>query len=372
MPPRKILQIIPTLDQSGAEKQLALLAAGLPRDRFDVRVCALTRGGYYEEQLREAGVPVTVLGKRFKWDLTAFWRLYKLIKDFQPEIVQTWLFAGNCYGRVAARMAKTPHIVASERCVDSWKGAYQFAIDRKLVEWTDVVVANSFAVKHFYESHVRLPGSKIRVIANAASLPEDLSLTDDSKAELLQQLGIPPGDPVVGFVGRLWPQKRVQDLIWATDVLRISGWKIHLLIVGDGPRRPMLERFARTLELQEHVHFLGHREDVPALLSAMDLLVLPSKFEGMPNVALEAMQLGTPVVATRIAGMDEVVVDGVTGSLVDVGKPFALAKGIDHLLRDPERRKRFAEAAKDRVAQYFSVQRMVDAYVELYDELLSA
>jgi glycosyltransferase involved in cell wall biosynthesis len=370
MPPAKILQIIPTLDQSGAEKQLTLLASNLDPQRYQTRVCALTRGGHYENELREAGVQVDVLTKRFKWDLTAFWRLHRLIRDYEPDIVQTWLFAGNCYGRAAARLAKVPSVIACERCVDSWKGAYQFAIDRKLADWTDAVVANSNAVRRFYETHVRLPAEKLRVIANAAPEPK---LTGDraEKRQALSRWDIDPQAPVIGFVGRLWPQKRVQDLIWATDVLRISGWKIQLLIVGDGPRRPMLQRFARSLELQDHVRFLGHQPDVPSLIQGMDVLVLPSKFEGMPNVALEAMHLGTPVVATRIPGMDEVVVDGVTGSLVDPCKPFALAKGIDQLLRDPDRRERFAESAKDRVVERFSVENMTRAYSRLYDELLA-
>lgn len=367
MPRQRILQIIPTLDQSGAEKQLSLLACHLPKDRFEVAVCAITRGGYYEQVLREHGIPVHVLAKRFKWDPRALLRLYRCIADFKPDIVQTWLFAGNSYGRVAAKLAKVPHIIASERCVDSWKGSYQFAIDRRLVHWTDVVVANSQAVSDFYVRQVGLPAEKMRVIPNAAVVPQNNG-TDDT-LPIREELHIGADETVIGFVGRLWPQKRVHDLIWATDVLRIAGWKIHLLVVGEGPRKPALERFARNLELQDHVHFLGHRQNVATLLRQMDVLVLPSKFEGMPNVALEAMHLGTPVVATDIPGMSELIIDGVTGLLVPPCKPFALAKAIDQLLRDPARRSIIAEAARDRVTQHFSVERMVSAYQQLYEAL---
>jgi hypothetical protein len=117
----RLLHIIPTLVRGGAEKQLALLAAGLPRDQFDVHVAVLTHSGPLEETLSAAGVPVTVIGKRWKVDPLAYWRLKALIRRLKPDIVHTWLFAANSYGRQAAIAAGVKHIVAGERCVDPWK-----------------------------------------------------------------------------------------------------------------------------------------------------------------------------------------------------------------------------------------------------------
>ena len=367
MAPIDVLHVIPTLDQSGAEKQLALLASNLPRNRFRTTVCALTRGGHYEQYLRKRGIDVHVLGKRFKWDPTTLWRLGRLMRRVRPDIVQTWLFAGNCYGRVAARWAIRTRVIASERCVDQWKRQYQFALDRWLARRTDVVVANSQAVAAFYRS-VGIPAEKIRVIANAVEAPSDPTIERSAK---LAELGIPDSDQTLGFIGRLWPQKRLDDLIWAADMLRIGGWGTHLLIVGDGPRRAALERFAHSLELEAKAHFLGHREDVEELLAAIDILVLPSRFEGMPNVALEAMRAGKPVVATRIPGMEEVVVDGATGILVEPEQPFALAKALGRLLGDADLRRRLGEAGKQRVTESFAIEPMVEQYVRLYEELAS-
>jgi len=118
---KRILQIIPTLDRSGAERQLCLLACGLPKDEFDVHVCALTRGGPLEAPLKAAGVPLTVIGKPLKVDPAAFWRMKRHIQALQPDLVQTWIFAANSYGRGAALAAGARRIVASERCVDTWK-----------------------------------------------------------------------------------------------------------------------------------------------------------------------------------------------------------------------------------------------------------
>jgi glycosyltransferase involved in cell wall biosynthesis len=365
MRPIKILHVIPTLDQSGAEKQLALLVSHLPRDRFETTVCALTRGGFYEDRLREAGAEAHVLGKRFKWDPMALWRLRDLIRETGPDVVQSWLFAGNCYGRVAGWWAGAPRLIASERCVDSWKRQYQFAIDRRLARWTDVVVANSKAVGEFY-AKVGISTEKLRVITNAVERSDGALADREAK---LAELGIPPDRPTLGFIGRLWPQKRVHDLIWAADVLTISGWNLHVIIIGAGPRRAALERFSHSLELEDVTHFLGHRRDAEELLAAIDVLVIPSRFEGTPNVALEAMQAGKPIVASRIAGMDEVVVDGETGLLVEPKQPFALAQALGKLLKDPQLRERMGEAGRRRVNECFTVQRMTAAYQQLYEEL---
>ena len=117
----RILLIIPTLDRCGAEKQLTLLATGLPRDRFDVQVCALTRTGPLAESLDAAGIPLTVIGKRGKIDPAAYWRLRQHIRRLAPDIVHTWIFAANAYGRWAAFSAGVRHVLAGERCVDPWK-----------------------------------------------------------------------------------------------------------------------------------------------------------------------------------------------------------------------------------------------------------
>lgn len=366
MDKKRVLYVVPTLDQSGAEKQLTLLASRLPRDRYETAVCALTRGGYFEGPLRDADVPVYVLGKRFKWDPVTLYRLCRLIMRLRPDVVHTWLFAGNCYGRVAARWSGRPRLVASERCVDRWKHSFELSVDRFLARHTDAVVVNAQAVHDFY-AHVGIQRSKLRVIVNADDARPATSIAASTVREQLQ---ISPETPVIGYIGRLWPQKRVHDLIWAADVLRIAGAKVKVLIVGDGPRRLALERFARNIELDGVVQFLGHRSDASVLLSAMDVVVLPSEFEGMPNVALEAMQAGKPIVATRIAGMDEVVVHEMTGLLVGVGQPFALAKALRRLLVDAELRRRMGEAGRARVRDCFSVTAMIDAYDRLYREVL--
>ncbi|MBL9125285.1 MAG: glycosyltransferase [Planctomycetaceae bacterium] len=362
----RILHVIPSLDRSGAEKQLTLLAAGLPRTEFEVHVAALTRGGPLEAELRNAGIPVTVIGKRWKLDPAAFARLERHIRAVAPDLVHTWLFAANSYGRLAALRAGVGHLVAAERCVDQWKSWHEFAVDRWLAKRTDRIVVNSPAISEFCVRH-GLPAEKFTVIPNGVSpLPPDST----SRVELLRELGLPRDARLIGTIGRLWPQKRMKDLIWATDLVKVVRDDVHLLIVGHGPQRAQLERYRRLVHIDDKVHFLGHRSDVPRLLPHFDVLALASGYEGLPNVVMEALITGVPVVATDIPGSRELVVPGENGYLVGVGDRAGFARYCLKIIEDPELRSRLGAAGRRRMLDEFSVARMVERHAALYRELL--
>lgn len=362
----RILHIIPTLDRSGAEKQLSLLATRLLRDEFDVHVCVLTRSGPFEQDLRQAGVPVTLIGKPHKLDPAAFWRLKRHIASLRPDLVHTWLFAANSYGRAAALAAGVRRIVAGERCVDPWKSWHELAIDRWLARRTDRIVANSSGVRDFYVRH-GMPAEKFVIISNGIVPSEPVHVPRDA---LLGELGLPQNARLIGAVGRLWPQKRLKDLIWAADLLKVIRDDVHLLIIGEGPHRRRLEHYRRQVRIEDKVHFLGHRSDVPRLMPHFDVLWLGSEYEGMPNVVMEAMMVGVPVVATDISGTRDLVADGATGFLVPVGDRAAFARQTKKLLDDAELSRRLGAAGRGRILSEFTVERMVARHVELYRELL--
>ncbi len=159
----KVLQLIPTLDRSGAEKQMVLLASGLPKDRFRVEVAALTRLGPLQAELEAAGIPITALGKRFKVDPLALSRLVRFLKAGSFDVVQTWIFAANTYGRVAARLAKVPVVITTEMAVDLWKGRVERSIDRRLASWCDRLVGNSHAVVDYYRA-LGVPEDRLMMI----------------------------------------------------------------------------------------------------------------------------------------------------------------------------------------------------------------
>ncbi len=364
----KLMLLVPTLDQSGAEKQLTLLACRLPRDEFDVHVVALTRSGAFADELAQHGVRLTVIGKRWKFDPMAMWRLRKLIKAEQPDIVHTWLFAANAYGRlmVGRRRSPRPKLIVSERCVDVWKAGWQLWLDQKLIKRTDRLIGNSVAVAEFYKS-IGYPADRISVIPNGIEVPEPTPFDRDT---LLAELEIPRGAPVIGFVGRMAKQKRVDDLVFAMALVSILRPDAHLLLVGDGPERDNLMKFARDIDIDHHTRFTGHRADAAKLLRIMDLFWIASDFEGQSNSIMEAMAAGLPVIATDIPPNRELVVDGETGFLVRVGDRAGFQQFADRILADPELARRLGDAGRERMRQNFSIDKMVATHARLYREVL--
>lgn len=365
---KRILQIIPTLDRAGAEKQLCLLAGGLPRDEFDVHVCALSRGGPLAAELARAGVPVVVIGKRWKLDPRALWRLGGHVARLRPNLIHTWMFAANSYGYAAGRACGVNRFVAGQRCVDPWKGRLQLAMDGALARRCHRVVVNSEGVREFYVGH-GMPAELVRVIPNGVVIPPPAATT---RRQLLAELRLPEGSRLIGMVGRLWPQKRAKDAIWAADLLKVIRDDCHLLVVGDGPHRDRLRRFREQVRIRDKVHFLGERGDVPRLMPHFDVLWSTSGYEGQSNAILEAMAAGVPVVATDIPGTRELVLPGVTGYLVTVGDRAGFAKYTERLLNDAAAAARFSAAARQRATSEFSVERMVARHAELYREVLGS
>ncbi len=207
--------------------------------------------------------------------------------------------------------------------VDLWKGKGQLAVDRRLAMWTDKVVGNSNAVVDFYRE-AGVPDDRLAMIPSGIG---DEEPPEVDPAAVRAEFGFAAGSPLAIFVGRLAPQKAVDDLLAALDLLQHTEPDLRTLIVGDGPLREQLRAKAHAFTLDDAVRFLGHRDDVPRLLAATDLLVLPSLYEGLPNVVLEAMRFRKPVVATAAPGTTEVVVDGETGRLVPMHDFVALARG---------------------------------------------
>jgi glycosyltransferase involved in cell wall biosynthesis len=364
----KVLQLIPTLDRSGAEKQMVLLATGLPRDRFQVEVATLTRTGPLESDLRSAGIPITNIGKRFKLDPLAASRLTRFLKAREFDVVQTWIFAANAYGRLAARRARVPVVITTEMAVDLWKGKAERWVDRKLALWCDRLVGNSHAVVDYYRG-LGIPEDRLAMIYSGIADEEPPSVDPSA---IRKEFGFEAGAPLVFFAGRLAEQKRVDDLLKALDLLQHVQPDVRTLIAGDGPLRQTLEETARAYELTSRVRFLGHREDVPRLMAASDMVVLPSAYEGLPNLVLEAMRFRKPVVATAAPGTTEVVVDGQTGVLVPVRTHRLLARAIRDLVRDPDRARRLGEAGRHRAETEFHAQTMIDRFAALYEELARA
>ncbi|MGB1925545.1 MAG: glycosyltransferase family 4 protein [Rubripirellula sp.] len=358
----RLALIIPTMDLGGAEKQLSLLAENLPRDEFEVHVFLLTRDGPRSDRLRDVGIPVTVIGKRFKLDIRALFRLRRELIRFQPDVAHTWLFAANSFGRVAASMAGVKRIIASERCVDPWKTPLHFWIDRKLSRYSECITTNSEGVKQFYESRGIDP-SQFELIPNGIEPRNCLSIL---REDAFRRLQVDAKKKLVIAVGRLWPQKRYRDLIWAAELLATLREDLTLVIIGDGPQRAELMRYRDSVTTLERVRFAGNRDDVLSLLPHADQFWIGSEYEGQSNSLIEAMQCGLPVVASDIPGNRDLISDRVTGRLFTVGDMAGLARCSQWCFENQDAAMEMGNAARKRIETEFTVEKMVRRHSDLY------
>ena len=355
------------MDQSGAERQLWLLATNLPSD-FEVQVIALNRGGFFAERLRAAGIHVEVLQKRFRFDPLTWWRLRRILKRDRPDVVQSFLFAANSYVRLPGVCPSQTKIVVSERCVDSWKSGWQLKVDRWLKDRMQAMTANSESVAEFYRATVGVADDQLTVIPNGVPVLQD-SPPDDRG--LRCKLGLPPDARLVGFVGRLAAQKCLKDLIWGFHLLMSSTQNVFLILVGDGDgvTRDELAEFATSLGCRDLVHFLGHRTDAAEITGQLTAFCLPSSFEGMSNSLMDAMSMGVPVVVSDIPANLELIEHEVTGLVFEQGQGPKIGMALKRLIDDRDFADRLGAAAKVRILQQHSIQQMVDRHVDLYRRL---
>lgn len=361
--PIRVAFLIDTLRAAGAEKQLVTVATGLDRRRFAPQVLCLTDTGAYEARLRETGVPVMVIGKRHKVGGLALRRLRTLLRRERPHILHTWMFTCNLYGRVAARGLPIATL-ASEVAADVTKSAVRLAIDRWLAPLTDAVYVNSSVVARFYHQRCGIPLEKLVVIPNGVRVPEMARVPRAA-------LGVPEDAFLVCCAGRLSPEKGFNQVIEALVTPYLRARPVELVVTGEGPSRGALEALAAARGLAARVHLLGHREDLPGVLKAADAFVLSSLHEGMSNVLMEAMALGLPCVTTPVGGVEELVVHGESGLVVEVSAPDAIAAALGRLLDDPALARRLGAAARERMAREFSIEANVRRFEALYGALAS-
>ena len=361
----RILHLITELGVGGAQKVLAQLLPRLNRERFAPTVACLYGGeGEVGGAIRAMGVSTVDLEMTARWRVDAGWRLYRLLRSERPAILHTWLFHANVMGRLIGRLAGVPIVLSGERTM-GMENAWRYRVNRFTDGLADRVVCVSEEVARFCVEEVGTPRDKVTVIPNGVDVKRYADLPD--VAEARSQLGMPQEKPLVGTVARLEPAKRMDVLLQTMALVPTAS----AVIVGDGRQRSALETLAEQLKLADRVWFVGHREDVRCWLAALDLFVLCSDREGMPNAVLEAMAAGLPVAATAVGGVPEVVVDGVTGVLVPPGEPATLAEAVAGLLGDKELRRRMGEAGQRRIEECFSVERTVERTEALYEELLA-
>ncbi|NLY01827.1 MAG: glycosyltransferase [Rhodopirellula sp.] len=368
--PTAVALCITELDVGGAEQALVDLVVRLDRSRFEPVVYCLGPQPSPGEPsclspLQQAGIPVHCLGARRKRDLLPVYR--RLIQELarrRVKLVQCFLFHANLLGRLAARKVGVPRVLSGIRVAER-RHRWHLWADRLTSRWVDRYVCVSRSVADFSACEGGLPQSKIVVIPNGI----DVAAYPGALPADLRHFGIKPGRRVVTYVGRMEHQKGLDWLIPSVPNWLGPQHDCDLLLVGQGPDLPMLQRAAAATGFADRIHFAGWRKDVPEILAASQMLVLPSRWEGMPNVVLQAMASRMPVVATDVEGVRELLGPNAQEQTVPFGDSRALEERVSAILSDASLAKQLGRVNRTRAAEEFTLARVVSAYQDLWDSL---
>lgn len=366
--PTRVLYLAHTFGVGGAEEMALNLMRHLP-ERFAPAACAIGEAGALGRELRETGASFAALGLspglRRPSDLL---RLRDFVFTADPAIVHTFLLTASLYGRLAALLAGVPIVIGTEVNVYAQKRPLHRLAERWLMRGTDAVVTSAASVREFYVNQIGADPAKVEVIYNAV----DWSRLDTTmaRAEVRRAIGVPDGAPAIGIIARLTEQKAHRVLFDAVAG-RPDLASVHVVVVGDGELAADLRRRATAIGLNGRVHFLGARRDLGNLLSAFDVFVMPSLWEGLPLSLVLAMGAGLPVVATRVAGIPEVVEHETTGLLVEPGDAAALGGALARVVHDRALAVKVGRAAREYVRPRFGVDGYVASTAALYDRLLA-
>jgi glycosyltransferase involved in cell wall biosynthesis len=360
----RVALIAGTLVQDGAEKQLVYMARALRDAGVEVRVYCLRQSEFYEGELRSLGIPPYWVG-RFENRLLRLLTLGRALREFRPDIVQSTHFYTNLYAALGGRLCGALVIGCSRNDVFSEvRATGHFGWASLMLP--GALLVNSEAARRNAQSIGVKPGA-IHVVANVIDLADfDARSRSPAQAGMGAQ-ALAREHPLIIAIGRLVPQKRFDRYLEALARARLIAPKLKGMLVGEGPDRDALESCATALGLlPDHVAFLGRRNDVPRLLRQADLLVLTSDHEGFPNVVLEAMTAGRPVVTTPAGDAGQIVQDGVTGYVVPSEDTERLAERIAQLCTAPDLRAQFGRAARRRAEQDYGYEGLADRLLTIY------
>jgi glycosyltransferase involved in cell wall biosynthesis len=365
----KVIHIVDDLKIGGLERTLAMIALGLNKDRYDVSVWCLAGRGAVADELCGRGVSVRTFNFASLSRSKAFRELVRALKEEKPDITHSWGLSGGVLGRSASILAGVKvRILHVQNIYDKLPLKDRF-IDWALSFFTDEIISCADAVKGSLVKNICIDPKKIHTIYNSVDLKVFGQQYD--KASVRAELGIGPDDIVVGSASRLVPIKGQSYLLQAAVPIMREYPHVKMLIVGEGPSKPVLEREAGDLGIADRVIFAGIRTDMPRMLQAIDVFVLPSTVrEGLPLTVAEAHASSLPVIATDVGGNREIVINMQTGLLVPPMDASALTGALRSLLNDPGKALEMGRAGKRRCEEVFSSTAMVASIGALYERHL--
>ena len=353
-PAKGLLQLIPELQRRGRVRPL---------------LCTFAQPGAVETPFqaacREQGVALHCFAQAFNWDMRSFNTVREFVRREGVDIVQTHGYKENICGLYLRRTAGKPWLTFVHGTTDeNLKVRLYHALDRFIAARADRIVPVSHELMRR-----RVPKAlrhKVRVVENAI-VPRARNVSPEAVAQWRARHALT--QPAVACVGRLSPEKGQDVLLRAAARLRDMGARFQVALVGDGPWRAELEALAARLKLDAAVRFVGQQKDMDLVYAATDLLVLPSRKEGMPNVVLEGMLAGLPIVATQVGAVPDMLTSGENGVLVPMGDDAALARAMRDVLCDGSFARRIGERARASLFPRFSIAQRAQNVEDVYEEL---
>ena len=362
----KVVEVLATGGNGGAQESLYGLASGLDRSRFDVSVVSLS-GGSSIRRLQRAGITTMVIEEPD--DAIAVGALAAHLARVQPDVIHNHMYRAEVVGTKAALALELagyprPYVVSTVHS-SRVRGTEDRDVLRHLTPSMDRLIAVSKAIVHKIEEEGRT-GTSVSLVYNGV----DLERYDHQEpcCTLREEYGMEPGAHIVGVVARLEAEKGHRTLLDAWPAVLRACPDAYLLVVGEGSHEDDLKRQASDLRIGHRVIFTGRREDMPAVTAALDVAVLPSYREAQGLSVLEAMALSRPVVASNVGGIPEMIEHGVSGLLVPPRDPDALAAAIVRLLEDHQLADMIARTGHDLVRSRFGIEQMVSAIEDIYAE----
>lgn len=360
--PLSIVHLVSTLNIGGLERVVYDLVRCSDRRRFEMRVLCLGAIGALGPLFNEIGIPVESLDVSSAGLLRSVNSLIPRLRELKPDVLHTHNPTPHLVGAVAAKISGVPVVVHTKHGRNYPKFKRRVLANR-LASWlTDCVVPVSENAADVVRDVERVPGHKVEMIWNGIDLDRYRYRGQDHS----------PNFRAIHVARLKHPEKDQETLLRAARIVADAEPRFQLDIVGDGEHREPLEALCDELRLRQHVNFLGFRDDIHALLSAADLFVLSSITEGLSLTLLEAMATGLPIVATRIGGNPEVIVDDETGILVPAESPDSMAQAMLALLRDPARAAAMGFAGRRRIEDHFDLRFVSARYERLYARLSAA
>ncbi len=355
--------MIDSLQTGGTERQFAEIARSLRKNALQVHLGCLQKKGPFLEGLGELHLSEPGGSLYSLTSMRSRWRLMRHLRKSEIAVAHAFDFYANLMLIPAAKLARVPVVIGSHRQLGDLLTPAKFHAQLMMFRWCDRVVCNSQAAADRL-LQAGLPGHKLVVIGNG--------LPPEAFAETAPALERSEGILRVGMIARMNAGYKNQGaFLRAAARVGQRFSNVEFLLVGDGPLRPALERGAAELGLQSRVRFLGDRRDIPAILSSIDVSVVPSASESLSNVILESMAAGVPVVATAVGGNNELGGGGRV-LLVSPNDDEALAAGLERVLADEELRRRMSHQARQFAQEHFTVERIREQYCKLYADVLAS